>query len=134
MNDEPQADPFLDIYDDLACAVLDDTQPNYRIGTELSNAEMVREICELMDWDEFDLLSPIDFQAVFDTGDEKTVTAHMFINHLRMDLFWSASMNGIGDFLVNKHASVFSEYWFRKLSDRLKSMETGEEIRHEWLH
>jgi len=65
MSDHPQVEGFLNQYDDLAIAVIDDQRPNLHVDMELSNAEMVEEVCRILDWEDFDLLTPYDFQTVY---------------------------------------------------------------------
>ena len=134
MSDDPQVAEFLDQYDDLACSVVGDQRPNINVGIEYSNAELVEEVCELMGWEDFDLMAPYDFEEAYNSGDRSTILAHLYINHLRLDLFFSANVHDIGDTLVNTHAIAFSDYWFRKLRDQLYALDASTVVKHGWLH
>lgn len=133
-NEDPQVAAFFDIYDDLALAVLDDRRPNLQNGMEMSNADMVEEICRIMGWEDFDIFTPYDFDKVYKDGAMHQILAHFYLAHLRLEVFNSAGVEGIGDQLVNKSAVTFSEYWYLKLRDRYDALYAGKETRHAWLH
>jgi len=134
MSDHPQVEGFLNQYDDLAIAVIDDQRPNLHVDMELSNAEMVEEVCRILDWEDFDLLTPYDFQTVYDTGSVSQILAHFYIAHLRLDMFNSALFQDIGERVFNKAACAFSEYWYMKLRDKYDALYSDEPVRHKWLH
>lgn len=127
-------DKFMDQYAGLADAVISDSRPNTQSGIPLSNAEMVQEICGLMSWDSFDLLDSYDFKSVYEKGDESQLTAHIYIAHLRHELFHSAMAGNIGDIHLNRYVTVFHEYWCRRLYDKLEALASGGEPSHRWIH
>jgi len=132
-EEDPQVAEFFDRYDEIALAVLDDTRPNHQNGMEISNREMTEEVCRLMDWEDFDIFTPFDFGKVYKTGAVHQILAHFYIAHLRLEVFYSAQQEEIGDLLFNKTAISFSEYWYLRLRDRYDSLYAGEETSHKWL-
>lgn len=132
--EDPQISAFFDLYDDLAIVVLDDTQPNYQNDMEISNAEMVEEICRMMDWEDFDILAPIDFAKVYKDGAVHQILAYFYLAHLRCELFYTAQREEVGDYVFNKTAVAYSEYWYLRLRDRYDALYSGQETRHAWLH
>jgi len=134
MSDHPQVEGFLNQYDALAMAVIDDQRPNMQVDMELSNAEMVVEVCRILDWEEFDLMAPYDFKQIYETGSVSQTLAYFYIAHLRLDLFNSARYQNIGDHGFNKAACAFSEYWYMKLRDKYDALYTDQPVKHAWLH
>ena len=133
-EEDPQVVHFFDLYDELALAVLDDQRPNTHSGMEMSNADMVEEICRLMEWEDFDIFTPFDFEKVYKNGSLHQILAHFYLSHLRLDVFYSAKQEEIGDHLFNITASSFSEYWYLKLRDRYDALSSGRETTHSWVH
>lgn len=133
-EEDPQVAEFFDQYDDLALAVIEDQRPNIQNGMEVSNAEMVEIICDMMDWEFFDLFTPYDFEDAYKNGSMNQILAHCYIAYLRCELFHSARQEGVGDFAVNQYAGAFSEYWYMKLSDKYDAMYIGESTSHSWVH
>lgn len=134
IDEDPQVAEFFDVYDDLALHVLDDRRPNHQNGMEMSNADMVEEVCRIMGWEDFDVFTPYDFEKVYKDGATHQILAHFYLAHLRLEVFNSAIAESIGDPLVNKAALTFSEYWYLKLRDRYDALFGGKETRHMWLH
>lgn len=133
-EDDPQVAHFFDLYDGLALAVLDDRRPNTHSDMEMSNADMVEEICRLMEWEDFDIFTSFDFGKVYKDGSVDQILAHFYLAHLRLDVFYSAQQEKIGDNLFNKTAISFSEYWYLKLRDRYDALSSGQETAHSWMH
>lgn len=133
-NEDPQVTTFFDLYDDVALAVLDDQRPNTDVGMEMSNAEMVEEICRVMGWEDFDILTAFDFDKVYKDGALHQILAYFYLAHLRLAIFEVARDENIGDALFNKAAVAFSEYWYLKLRDRYDALYTGHATTHTWLH
>jgi len=133
-EEDPQVAEFFDQYDDLALAVIEDNRPNMQNGMEMSNAEMVEAVCDLMGWEDFDLFASYDFEAAYKNGSMNQILAHFYIAHLRCELFYSARQENIGDYAVNQYAVAFSEYWYMKLRDKYDAMYAGESTSHGWVH
>lgn len=133
-EEDPQVAHFFDLYDEVALAVLDDQRPNTHSGMEMSNADMVEEICRLMEWEDFDIFTPFDFGKVYKDGAVHQILAHFYLAHLRLEIFYSAKQEEIGDRLFNKTAISFSEYWYLKLRDRYDALYSGQETSHSWMH
>lgn len=135
IDEKEQLESFLDRYDDLAVSLTEDDKPNTHHGLPYSNQEMTEVVCETMDWDGFDLFSNIDFDSYYKSEDVDIIRAACFIAFLRMDVFYTAAANGIGDLNFNKIAATHSEFWFRKFNDRFNAVQgkTGEQT-HKWIN
>jgi len=134
MNEETNVAEYFDQYEDLAVAVINDHRPNMTNDMEMSNMDMASEICDVLDWEEFDLFTPYDFEKAYNEGTAEEVRAHFYLTHLRLDLFYSAQEHGIGDEVLNRHAVAYSEYWWMRLRDKYEALHAGEPVKHMWLH
>ena len=134
MNNHPQVEGFLSQYDDLAIAVIDDQRPNTHADMEMSNAEMAAEACNIMEWEEFDLLYQFPFEEIYNTGSVSQILAYFYVAHLRPDLFNSAAIQDIGDREFNRHARAFSEYWYMKLRDKYDALVADAPVKHIWMN
>jgi len=132
MSDEDLSLNIFEEYDDLACAVLDDRNPNIANDMDITNAEMAEEVCELLGWEDFDLLAPLDFEGIYVRGSMDQLLAYFYMSHLRFELFNSAYMGQIGDPVLNNIAMAHSEYWYLMLRDKYDSMYIGIETKHSW--
>ena len=135
VDEREQLDRYLGIYDDLAVEVLDDDRPNTGYGLPYTNAEVTQIVLNDMDWESFDLFQKVDYQGAYESEDSDNVRAYSLIAFLRMMLFSAAYANHVGDPEFNRGASAFSEYWFKRLSDRLEAVVTKQkETAHKWIH
>jgi hypothetical protein len=123
---------FLSAYDELADAVLENTEPNTQDNMEMSNAELTEQILELTGWESFDLLSSFDFDNIYQRGSMNQLLAYFYVAHLRYELFNAADHNDVGDSLLNRAALAYSEYWYLMLRDKYDSMYMGIETKHSW--
>ncbi|AMO44155.1 hypothetical protein DSS3P8_097 [Roseobacter phage DSS3P8] len=109
---------FLDLYDDIAVEIVDSAEPNTDVDLTFSNRELSENICQAMDWEDFDLFETHDFQAIYDAADSASCLAYAFIAFLRWRVFTTASSRGVGEEGFNIRAATHSEYWYIKLVDR----------------
>lgn len=116
---------LLDLYDDLAVEIVDETAENTEAELPFSNRELAENICRAMGWEDFDLLAKYDFAEVEKTGQAEAVLAHAFISFLRWRLFRAATERSVGDAQFNQSCTAYSEYWYITLIRRWKSMTTG---------
>lgn len=135
-NDQEQLNKLLDRYDDLAVDVVGDLESNAPRGLPYTNVEMTEIILEILNWESFDLFHAIDFEAAFNVTDSDHVRAYCFLAYLRYDLFIVAIAAGVGDESFNKTAAATSEYWFRRLKDRINTLSVGDTgaTKHNWIH
>lgn len=124
---------FFEVYEDLAIAVIDDERPNLDIGLELSNSEMAEVVCELMEWESFDLFQTMDFLDIYNRGGSPQVLSYCYMAFLRWELWLAAINQKIGDAAFNEQACADSELWYCRLRDRYAAMVNGEMVDHVWL-
>lgn len=132
MGKSPVEDFFAQ-YEDLALAVIEDERPNIEIGTEMCNADMAEAVCQIMNWECFDLFDEYDFAMVYKSGTPPMVMAFCYIAYLRWELWLSASVQKIGDADFNEKACAYDELWYLKLRDRYGALVSGRETKHGWL-
>lgn len=133
MSESPIEDFFAQ-YDDLAVAIVDDRRPNIHLGITMCNAEMADAICEIMNWEYFDLFEEHNFQAAYDGNHPLVVLAHCYLACLRWDLWTAATVQEVGDQEFNEKACADSHYWYLKLRDRYVALVNKQETKHGWLH
>lgn len=130
---EEEFTSFLDVYDDLAVEIVDDVRKNTDAALDFSNQELAENICQTMEWEDFDLLSYFGFEDIHRSSDARIVLAHAFISFLRWRLFSEASRRGIGDVEFNQRAEAYSEYWYIALVHRWNALSNGAKMRP-WLN
>lgn len=132
MDNSPVEDFFAQ-YEDLAVAIIDDERPNVQIGTDLCNADMAEAICQILDWEYFDLFEEHDFATAYEATVPQHILAYCWIAFLRWELWLTASAQGVGDEGFNEKACAHSQLWYLRLRDRYVSVVSGEETKHQWL-
>lgn len=132
MNNSP-VEEFFNQYDDVAVAVVEDERPNTQVGTTMSNADMAEAVCQIMDWESFDLFDEYDYTMVYKSGTPPMVLAFCYIAFLRWELWMAASQNKIGDEGFNQKALAYDELWYLRLRDRFGSLATGTDTTHTWM-
>ncbi len=126
--------PFIGAYDALAAELMAMTEPNLKDGFAFSNVQLSVLICNLMKWEEFDLLGTYNFAEVFVTGSREAVRSLCFIAYLRYHLFKTAFDRKIGPEVYNVYASAVHEYWHKKLLDKYYAIVKDIPVKHMWIH
>ena len=135
MTDDSQSmEDFFAQYDDLACSVIDDERPNIHVGIELSNADMTEAVCEIMDWESFDLFDDMPFEDIYTKGAAIHILAYCYIAFLRWELWLAAGLQKVGDADFNEKAAAHSELWYLRMRDKYHAMLEGEMTEHPWIH
>ena len=81
-----------------------------------------------------DLLAPWDFEAAYASDDAAEVEALRNVAFLRWRVFHLGTRRGIGFAEANDRVVAHAEYWFDRLDDRLRALQSGEPVRHDWLN
>ena len=132
MGDSPVEDFFMQ-YEDLALEVVEDERPNTQFGTTMSNADMSEAVCQIMDWECFDLFDEYDYRMVYKSGAPPMVMAFCYVAFLRMEL-WSSAMDcEIGENAFNQQACAYDEMWYLRLRDRYAALVEQKDTKHPWL-
>jgi hypothetical protein len=134
MSDTKTVEDFYAQYEDLACAVIDDERANTHIGLEMSNADMAECVCEMMDWEYFDLFEDMAFADMYEKGADLQILAHCYIAFLRWELWLAAIQQKIGDQSFNEKAAAHSELWYLRFRDRYKGLINNEMTDHPWMN
>lgn len=120
-------------YDDLAVEVLQDHSPNIG-GVTLSNPEIAEKVCQIMNWQDFDLFTAHPFDEVYSRATPPEVLAYSLIALLRMKVFGLATARKIGAPGFNEKALTHSNVWNVKLSELWVALRKGEPVRHRWIN
>ena len=134
MNEPKTVEDFYAQYEDLACAVIDDERPNTHIGLLLSNADMADGVCDMMEWEYFDLFDDLPFGDIYAKGAAVHILAHCYLSFLRWELWLAAIQQNIGDKDFNEKAAAHSELWYLRFRDRYSALVNSEMTSHPWLH
>ena len=132
MGDSP-IEAFFNQYEDIAVEVISDERPNTQVGTDMSNADMAEAVCQIMDWEFFDLFDEYDYNLVYKSGTAPMVMAFCYIAFLRWELWRASIENNVGDADFNKKACAYDEVWYLRLRDQFASIVTGQKTQHRWL-
>lgn len=124
----------MEAYDDLAINIIDSARPNTHIGLDISNIEMVEYVCHVLSVDDFSLFSAFDFENAYQSKDLTLILAHIYLAHLRFELFSVAQNMEIGDKVTNDFGHAQAQCWFLKLCDHYNALSAGEVTKHRWLH
>lgn len=133
MGESPIED-FFEQYEDVALAVVSAEQPNIHVGTQMSNADMAETVCQIMDWEWFNLFDEYDYELVYKSGTPPMLMAFCYIAFLRWKLWETALQNSVGDKGFNEKACAYDQSWYLRLRDRYTAVVTGKETEHRWLH
>ncbi|WNL50700.1 hypothetical protein RPALISO_113 [Ruegeria phage RpAliso] len=112
-------------YDDLAVDIVSSAAPNTDVDLTMSNRQLAENICEAMNWEDFDLLGKYDFEEVNTSENPAAILAHAFVSFLRWRLFSEAQKRGIGDAAFNLRCITYSEFWYIKLVNRWSTLNGG---------
>ena len=134
MNKPTTVEDFYAQYEDLACAVIDDERPNTHVGLDWSNADMTEGVCQMMEWECFNLFEDIAFEDIYEKGAALQILAHCYIAFLRWELWLAAIQQKIGDQGFNEKAAAHSELWYLRMRDRYDGLINNEMTDHPWMH
>ena len=129
MND---VSDFFDQYDDIAVEVCDMPYPN-EVIPDFTNIEICGEICDLMDWEYFDIFDDIDINSIYESKDPNILKAYGFMYLLRWQVFSYAIEVGIGEAEFNERAVAHSEMWYLRLANRYVEV-LGGDADKSWLN
>jgi hypothetical protein len=126
-------DSFLEMYDEVAVELLGDPTPD-RGGFNRSCPQIAETVCQIMNWPDFDLFAPHDFEAAYKEAEPSKSLAYAMIAYLLGAVFRRAETMGLGNTPFNEEVATHAEFWHQKLTEQWVALRQGKTPSHKWIN